>query len=245
MWDRPDLLNRVADVLQAAAWIFLAFGAAQYVIHLPIFPLREVRITQAPRHVTAGEISAVAKALRGNFFSVDLAAARGAFERVPWVRAVTVRRQWPDRLEVTLEEHAPVARWGSEGLVNTHGEVFHGAFDGVLPVFSGPQGSAKEIAIQYEYFKTSLSGIGRAPVDVQVSARRAWRLRLDDGMVLELGREQIETRLSRFVAAYSRTIEPLKRRIDYVDLRYANGFAVRVPGLGTETPPAKRAKGTA
>lgn len=245
MWDRPDLLNRAADALQAAAWILVLFGVVHYVIHLPIFPLREVRITQLPRHVTAGEISAAAKALRGNFFSVDLAAARGVFERLPWVRAATVRRQWPDRLEVTLDEHVPVAQWGASSLVNARGEVFHAVFDGPLPVFSGPQGTAKEIAIQYEYFKTSLSAIGRVPVDVHVSARRAWRMRLDDGMVLELGREHIETRLSRFVAAYPRTIEPLKRRIEYVDLRYANGFAVRVPGLGAEKPPAKRTKETA
>jgi len=245
MWDRPDPLNRLADALQAAAWLLLLLGAAHYVIHLPIFPLREVRIMQPPRHVAVDELSAVAKGLQGTFFSVDLAAARAAFERLPWVRAATVRRQWPDRLEVALEEHAPVARWGSNGLVNTRGEVFQAAFDGVLPVFSGPEGSAKEIAIQYEYFRTGLAAIGRAPVDIQVSARRAWRLRLDDGMVLELGREHVEARLARFVAAYRYTIEPLKRRIEYVDLRYANGFAVRIPGLGVETPPAKREKGTA
>jgi cell division protein FtsQ len=245
MWDRPDLLNRVADALRAAAWLLVLLGAAHYVIHLPIFPLREVRITQPPRHVAAEEISAVAKGLRGNFFSVDLAATRGAFERLPWVRAATVRRQWPDRLEVVLEEHAPVARWGADGLVDTRGEVFHAAFEGALPVFSGPQGSAKEIAIQYEYFRTSLSSIGRAPVDIHVSARRAWRLRLDDGMLLELGREQVESRVARFVAAYRYTIEPLQRRIEYVDLRYANGFAVRIPGLGAVTPPAKPVKGAA
>ena len=245
MWDRPDVLNRAADALLAGAWFLALLGAVQFVIHLPIFPLREVRVAQAPRHVTAAEITAVARGLRGNFFSVDLAAARGAFERLPWVRAVTVRRHWPDRLEIALEEHVPVARWGRSGLVNNRGEVFEAVLGGELPEFSGPPGSAKEIAIQYEYFRTSLAAIGFAPVEIQVSARRAWRLRLDSGMTLELGREQVEARLARFVAAYEQTIQPLQRRIDYVDLRYANGFAVRIPGMGAETSPERRLKGAA
>jgi cell division protein FtsQ len=129
-------------------------------------------------------------------------------------------------------------------LVNTQGEVFHAAYDGELPVFVGPEGSAREIAIQYRYFKRSLATIGQAPVQVQVNARRAWQLRLRDGLTLELGREDIEARLARFVALHDRTIGRLDRRIDYVDLRYANGFAVRVPELRHEKADPKRARRT-
>ncbi len=72
-----------------------------------------------------------------------------------------------------------------------------------------------------------------------MSQRRAWRVHLDDGMVLELGREQVASRLARFLAAYPRTLAPLNRRIDYVDLRYANGFAARIPELAAVAPGAK------
>ncbi len=40
-----------------------------------------------------------------------------------------MRRVWPDRLDVTLEEHVPLARWGKDALVNTHGERFAGRSD--------------------------------------------------------------------------------------------------------------------
>ena len=53
----------------------------------------------------------------------------------------------------------------------------------------------------------------------------------EDGMVLEIGREQVESRLARFLAAYPRALAPLNRKIEYVDLRYANGFALRIPEL--------------
>ena len=239
MWDRPDLLNPLASALYGVAAALALYGAAAALVNLPAFPLTEVRVVEAPAHVTRAQVEAIVKGeLRGNFFTLDLAAARGAFERLPWVRRVAVRRHWPGRLEVALEEHVPLARWGENGLVNTHGEIFAGAYDGELPAFSGPAGTAKEIAIQYEYFRRTLAGIGLAPSQVTVSPRRAWRMKLANGLTLELGRDEIEARLARFVSAYGRTVATLGRRVEYVDLRYSNGFAVLVPELAREKSPA-------
>ncbi len=210
-------------------------------MRLPVFPLREVRITQELAHVTPDQVETiVAHEFSGNFFTLDLARARAGFEKLPWVRNVNVRRQWPDRLDVTLEEHVPLGRWGSAALVNTYGELFAAAYDGDLPLFVGPPGSAKEIAIQYGYFQRSLGALGVAPVQVQVSARRAWQVRLASGLTLELGRENVEARLDRFVAVYARTVGQLQRRITYVDLRYPNGFAVGIPELAREPAPAPK-----
>ena len=232
MWDKPDALNAVANLLFAAAFLLAAYGALHFVVRLPVFPLREVRINGELAHVTPEQIEAIVKhELKGNFFTLDLATGRAAFEKLPWVRTVNARRQWPDRLEVVLEEHVPLARWGGEALIDTYGEVFTAAYDGKLPSFVGPQGSAKEIAIQYGYFRRSLAAIGQVPVQVQVSLRRAWQIRLENGLTLELGRESIESRLDRFVAVYPRSIERLQRKLDYADLRYPNGFALRIPEL--------------
>ncbi len=235
MWDRPDILNRISGALLALAVSLAAYGALHFVVHLPVFALREVRVGGTLAHVTREQVGDVVKGeLKGNFFTLDLAATRAAFEKLPWVRKVNARRQWPDRLEVTLEEHVPLARWGNVALVNTYGEVFEAAYDGKLPLFIGPPGTAKEVTIQFEYFRRSLARIGKVPDLVQVSPRRAWQVRLEGGLTIELGREQIEARLARFAATYERTLGKLARRIEYVDLRYANGFAVRIPELKTE-----------
>jgi cell division protein FtsQ len=124
--------------------------------------------------------------------------------------------------------------------VNTQGEVFRAHYDGVLPVFDGPEGSAKEMAIQYAYFRRSLEAIGRAPVQVSMSPRRAWTIRLDGGTAIELGRSDIEGRLARFVQNYARAATLLGRRMEYVDLRYPNGFAVRVPEIARAEGKDKR-----
>ncbi len=245
MWDRPALMNTVANSLFAAAALLVLAAAAIQVARLPALSLREVRIGSELKHVTRDQIEdLVRRELKGNFFTINLAATRAAFERLPWVRHVNVRRHWPARLEVALEEHVPFARWGAAAIVNTQGEVFQAAYGGTLPVFIGPDGTAGEIALQYLYFRRSLGAIGETPVEVQVTARRAWQVKLASGMTLALGRESVEARLARFVAVHDRTLGRLGRRIDYVDLRYANGFAVRIPELRHEKAEPRRGRRT-
>jgi len=244
LWHRPDILNAIASTLFTAAFLLAAYGAVHYVVRLPAFPLREVRVNARLEHVTREQIETIVRReFAGNFFTLDLAAARAAFEKLPWVRSVAVRRHWPDRLEVALEEHVPLARWGGTALVSAHGEVFVAAYDGNLPMFMGPEGSAREIAQQYVNFRRTLGVIGRTPVQVHVSLRRAWRIRLDNGLVIELGRERIESRLDRFVAVYDRTVGALQRKLDYADLRYSHGFAVRIPELKSEPQEPRRRGG--
>jgi cell division protein FtsQ len=245
MWDKPDTLNAIARLLFAAALLLAAYGGVHYIVRLPVFPLREVVIDGELVNVTREQLETLARReIKGNFFTLDLAEARAAFATLPWVRKVDVRRQWPDRLEVALEEHAPLARWGNAALVNTHGEVFAAAFEGNLPKFEGPEESAKQIAIQYDYFRRRLAAIGQVPVEVRVSPRHAWQVRLASGVTLKLGRVGLEARLERYIAFHDRTLGRLQRKLDYVDLRYPNGFAVRIPELRPE-PQHRRGGGKA
>jgi cell division protein FtsQ len=231
MWDDDRLLNGFADILYGVAAVAVFYGVLMAVIQLPFFPLREIEVTGRIAHTTRDQVHAiVAGQVHGNFFTLDLDAARAAFQKLPWVRRVTLRRHWPDRLEVDIEEHVALARWRDSALVNTHGEVFEAATSETLPVFIAQDGIAAEVAQRYEAFRTSLEPLGKRPVQILVSARRAWELKLNDGQVLELGRSQMEERLQRFVRAYGRALAQLPNRPYRIDLRYSNGFAVRAPG---------------
>ena len=130
MWDKPDILNRLSDLLVVAALLGLLYGGAAWVVQLPIFPITEVRVATPLTHVTREQVeSIVRREVRGNFFTLHLSSTRLAFEKLPWVRRADVRRQWPGALEVVLTEHVPLARWGKSALVNVHGEVFEAAFE--------------------------------------------------------------------------------------------------------------------
>lgn len=237
MWDKPAFMLWLANLLYAVAAILLLYAVLFMVVHLPLFPLHEVKVNGELKHVTREQVQfIVTRALKGNFFTLDLDKTRRTFEKLPWVRNVTVRRRWPDLLEVTLEEHQVLARWGNAALVNVQGELFQAASDQQLPVFTGPTDGVKEIATQYQVFKQQLEPVKRQPVLVSLTPRRAWRIKLEDGVVVELGREKVEARLDKFVKVYNRTLGRLNQTINYVDLRYPNGFAVRMGTTAAEKP---------
>jgi len=236
MWDNPRLLNAAAGALTALALLVFAFAAVQLVLRSPLFPLRELQLRGGLAHTTGAEVEqAVRGRIEGNFFAVDLAQPRAALEQLPWVRRVQVRRVWPDRLEVTLEEHVALARWGDAGLVNVQGERFAGKSEEALPLLAGPAGSESEVARRFLRFAQLLAPLG-APLEALIlSPRRAWQVRLDGGLTIELGRDApndpVDGRLERFVVVHPQTLARMQRKHEYVDLRYPNGFALRVPEL--------------
>lgn len=236
MWDNPRLLNAAAGALLALAVLLLLSAALQLLLRSTLFPVREITVLGGLRQTGREQIERVAYGgVAGNFFAADLAALRVALEQLPWVRRVSVRRVWPDRIEVTLEEHEAFARWGASGLVNTHGERFAATSVASLPMFAGPAGTEAEVTRRYRQFSALLAPLGEAPERVILTPRFAWQLRLARGLNLELGRdsarERVEQRLARFVAAHPRTLARIPRQHEYVDLRYPNGFALRVPEL--------------
>lgn len=233
MWDNPRLLNAAAGALTALALMVFAVAAMQLLLRSELFPLRELTVRGSLAHTSHAEIEQAARGrIDGNFFAVDLAQVRAALEALPWVRRVEVRRVWPDRLEATLEEHVALARWAAGGLVNVQGERFPGASDAALPQFAGPAGSEAEVTRRYRQFSEILAPLARAPERVALSSRYAWRMRLDDGLAIELGRDAandpVEARLARLVAAWPQTLARMPMKHEHVDLRYPNGFALRV-----------------
>jgi cell division protein FtsQ len=175
--------------------------------------------------------------LRGTFFTMDLDAARAALSRVPWVRAVALRRQWPRRLEIEVDEHQPLARWNDAALVSTRGDVFTANWAGELPEFSGPDDQSRLMVERYREWGALLEPLALRVSGLRLSARGGWQLKARDGngeLTLDVGRDDVTGRLARFVAVYARTVGVLARTgkpVDRVDLRYRNGFAARLPGF--------------
>jgi cell division protein FtsQ len=228
----------VLSIVAAAA---LLAAIAVWLVRVPSLPVRQVVFVEALAHTKRAEVEQLLPvALKGNFFSLNLEMVRTALEQLPWVRKVEVRRIWPARLEVKVEEHRPVARWGEARgeLVNSYGEVFVASLVDAelasLPMLFGPPGTASEVLKRYSEMVGSLMAIGEKPVQVTLSPRLAWQLKLEHGMWVDLGREQpkspVGVRLQRFIEVYPETIGKRSVRPAVVDLRYPNGFAIRVAG---------------
>lgn len=239
------LMNTVASTLFVAAALALLAAALTWLSRSPVLDLRRILIEGELHRVQLQALRAqVAPRLAGNFFSADLAQARATFESVPWVRRVVVRRVWPDRLVVQIEEHEAVALWsGSERdgvLVNRQGEVFTARLADVaheaLPSFSGPDGRSAAMLDLYRRLLPVLRRLDMEIEQLQLSTRGSWRVLLDSGTTLELGRgseAELSARTERFVRTLAQVTERYRAPLDYADLRHQDGYAVRLRGVTT------------
>jgi cell division protein FtsQ len=233
MWDNPRILNLAAGFLIGIVALALAAAASWMLLHSELFPVREVVLVQPVRKTAHADIEAAVQGrLKGNFFAVSPEDVRAGLERLPWVRRASVRRVWPDRLEVILEEHQAIARWGDDALVNSFGERFEARTDQALPLFIGPAGTEREVALGFARLSNAAAPLQAGVERVVLTARFAWQLSLEGGLEIMLGRDvaAAENRLRRFVRVYQATLKKLPGMHQYVDLRYPNGFALRVPG---------------
>jgi len=230
-----------------------------WLVRSPLLPIRSIQLDGDLARNSVPTIRANATPLlAGNFFSVDLQQGRAAFETVPWVRRAVVRRVWPDRLAVRLEEHRAAALWeGSDAersadrLVNSFGEVFEANVGDVeddgLPVFAGPEGTSAQMLALYRRLQGALARLELGVVRVELSGRGSWHVELDSGAALELGRgseEELMARSERFVRTYTQVAAKWQQPLIYADLRHADGYAVRLQGVST-TPAAGTAAAAA
>jgi cell division protein FtsQ len=196
-----------------------------------LLPVRVVGVDGDVAHLDRQRLeSAVAEAVDGSFFSVDLERIRDKLEQRPWIESASVRRIWPDTLRVRVVEQVPMAYWGDDGLLSQRGVVFRPEklprLNG-LAVLEGEDQNASRIAREYLRMRTLLETADLRIEHLKVDARQAWRLRTESGLELNLGRRDVMPRLTRFVQLYPYLLQQTKREPEAVDLRYTNGFTVR------------------
>jgi cell division protein FtsQ len=241
------LMNMTAMVLFLAFVVAGAVATARWVVRLPAFDIKGIVVTGDVSHNNVLNLRAnVAPRLSGTFFSIDLAQVRSAFEAVPWVRHAVVRREFPSRLQVTLQEHQAVAYWGSDSelrLINNFGEVFEANVGEVeqdtLARLNGPDGQGAEVLAMYRVLVPLFEQKELALDELELTGGGSWRASLDTGATIELGRggaAEVTARVRRFLQTLTQVTTRYARRLsalESADLRHENGYAVRLRGVST------------
>lgn len=239
LWHNPNALELLSDLLLIGVTLIIAHGIFTWFSSRPVFAFRDVWLVSPLTHTSTAQIEYAARsATQGkNFLTLNLREAQHALERLPWVSKAKLRRRWPAALVISIEEHEALAYWmpsdsSTVQLVNREGQLFSASTDLPLPLFTGPQGSAARVLEMYHTLVPALAPLLRHPVEVLLSERGSWQVKLDDGLVLRLGREveraSLSDRLARFVRTWPETAQQLKQPAVEVDLRYPGGFAVRL-----------------
>jgi cell division protein FtsQ len=243
------LMQATANILWIAVGLGLVAMAFAWAARGQAFAVRSIRVEGEVTRNSVSTIRANAgPRLAGDLLTLDLGVGKQAFESVPWVRQAVVRRIWPDRLAVQLEEHRAAALWGDDRLVNTYGEVFEANLGDVeddgLVTLRGPEGSARAMLTLYLRLVPLFETIEGRIDTLSLSGRGSWRVELDSGAEVELGRgdaDEVLARTQRFVRTVGQVTSQYQRPLEYADLRHGEAYAVRLRGITTTagTPHAK------
>lgn len=227
---RP-MLKRASQLLSLSLLLGSVIWCVTWLRNPTNMPLRSVHIEGEFRKLSKQDVqAAVAAEATGGFFSVNVEAVRRAAESLPWIESATVRRVWPDTLQVQVMEQRAAARWGEDGVLNMRGELFQpdtSTIPANLPQLTGPEPLRRRVMEHYIAMTATLAPIGRRVQTLRLDRRRAWVVRLDSGVELKLGRDDALDRLNKFVRVYPTVFAAREAELNTVDLRYSNGFAVR------------------
>jgi cell division protein FtsQ len=220
--------RRLALSLAGLALIGLAFAGMVLLLDQPI---QRVIVSGRLQRVSAMDVEKIVRSrLAGDgLVSVDLDDISRGLRTLPWVDRVAVQRSWPRGLRIEIVEQMAVARWNNAGLLNARGELFLSEARFVppeLPQLAGPPGSAQEVTARFLATQGRLTEISMRLAALELDARGAWSLTLDNGVVVRLGRQQVDARFERFMLAAAKLVSERATDIAYVDMRYSNGFAV-------------------
>lgn len=220
------LLVAVIGGVGTGVWVF-----AQQLLSPEVHPVESVEVNGTIRHVRERDLFMVlAPLLQNGYWGVRVHRAQAAIETLEWVESARVRRSWPGRLIVSVREHEALARWGDDGLVTADGLIFRPpaeTWPQGLSLLEGDAAQAMLLVERYLDWRALLEEIGDAPLHIQVDQRQSWRVLLNSGAVLELGRSEVEQRMRRFVDTAGLVLRATDERIMTADLRYPNGLAIR------------------
>jgi cell division protein FtsQ len=193
-------------------------------------PIESIIISGPLQRVTALQIEEVISAeLDAGFLGADVGRMQQQVQALPWIDSATVARRWPNRVAISFSEQVPAAIWDEHGLLNVRGELFVNEARHIpaeLPRLSGPGDRADDVARRYLEIREQLIPLGLDLRQVHLDARGAWQMTLANGVEVRLGRRAVDERTGLFLAVVANIITGRAADIDYVDMRYSNGFTI-------------------
>jgi cell division protein FtsQ len=240
LWQTASVLNVLAVVLMSAALALAGLAGSYWVKRHSLFNIKEVVVTgmrgeqdllhQNPTFIR----QVIVRQLRGNLMTVQLDAVQSTFAQAPWIRHVHVRRVWPNRLWVVLEEHQAVASLNDEFLVNQQGETYMAVVDDAMVGLPALIGKKQDASLMLERFRELNGWLVPSQLTVHqlyLSERRAWTAVLSNQTTLEIGRDDLKPSVSQRVSQWAKTWATAQNAAGvskslHIDLRYPNGYAI-------------------
>ncbi|MEJ2297000.1 MAG: cell division protein FtsQ/DivIB [Woeseiaceae bacterium] len=227
-WRLPKI--RVGRIITPVAAVAAIVATYQLTLVMLDREISSLEISGPLQRVTALQIEeAISDEIDKGFVDADLDRIQSRITELAWIDQARVTRRWPSRISIAVTEQVPAAIWGDSGLLNTRGELFVNEARHVpaeLPRLSGPDGTSDEVAKRYLAVRDQLIPVGLDVRRVRLDARGSWEMTLGNGIEVRFGRRDVAHRTELFLAVVADIITGRAADIEYVDMRYGNGFTI-------------------
>lgn len=229
-----QLTPRTLNWLMGGAVLMILGGALLWLtvwINNPAsLPIQRVDWQSEFRYLDRNELQALIEPhVQTNLYLLDEVTLESELESHPWIRAVSLRKAWPDELLLNVEEQLPIAFWGEGQLLNQFGEIFTAELPeklGEFPLIYSPKNNGRAMAERFISMSRSMNRLGLKIAELTEDDSGAWSMKLHDGQDVMIGRKEQEKRIKRFGVGYTQSLRSRFSEIRSVDLRYTNGFAI-------------------
>ncbi|MEI6706387.1 MAG: cell division protein FtsQ/DivIB [Methylococcales bacterium] len=193
-------------------------------------PIKYVRTEGVFRYLGKDEVeTALQPLVKTGFFDADVQVIHAAISLLPWVESATVKRVWPNAIDIKVRERKPFVRWGEKSLISEKGVVFTPEsiepFEDLM-ILTGPDQQQVKVLEIMKGVKTALADQSFEMVEFTINNRWAWKLKLANGLEILLGRNNQLEKLQRFLKTLTVLQQEQIDAMEIVDLRYPNGYAV-------------------
>lgn len=214
-------------------WILVIvplFGGLSYLVqNHTILPIETIQLTGTFQHINQQEVEATLRPFVGEgFFSLDIQKVRNSLSQKSWTESVSIRRVWPDRMEIQIVEKKPVARWDRDHLLSDKAQIFQAEAEAFqnLPRVYGANVDPETVLSQYYKIAQQFQTLDETISEINIDSRGSVGIELAGGFKIKLGRENVDHKIARLVSIYAQNIKPRRAEIHQLDLRYSNGFTV-------------------
>jgi cell division protein FtsQ len=236
--EKPTRIRRdqfFLSMLVVCALLLVARLTYLYLANPKNFPINTFKIEANYQHITRNRLEGILeKYTHKGFFSISVRDLQSELAALYWADEVAIERVWPDTLKIKLVEKRPVAIWNhvlmtEDGLLfdlttkqwQKEANIEH------LPVLSGPKDQQLDVLQMFQKLSKLSEKFGLQANSLALRDNRAWELGLSNGVLLRLGKRDIESRLQRFCVSYSAVFGDKLERLAVVDLRYIHGMAAQ------------------
>lgn len=229
----PKKLTRIEmrDVRNLVLTSLFVIGVLFAVRVIADVPIKTVQVNSNLVNVDKLEIKEiVTKFYTQGFFTIKLNDFEEELENIEWVYQAKIKRKWPNTLVINMLEQEPAFRWAEQSLLNKNFETFfveENSNFAHLPKLKGSIGRQHYLSSLYNKYNKYFERHGLSISSIEEDARYDKLIRLDNGIRINIGKEQVERKIERCLLSFEEFSIDEIAAIASIDLRHSNGFAVR------------------